>query len=80
VASNNRQEPKPPEQKSEFSDSTRNLLDALAKEREHENWLKSRRKERMEYARGWITWITAAWVLKGLLWESLATFVKDHFR
>lgn len=67
-------------QKAEFSDSTRQLLDELAKEKEHRDWLRGRRKERMEYIRGWITWITAAWVLKGLLWESFIGFVRDHFR
>jgi hypothetical protein len=67
-------------QKPDFSDSTRQLLDQLAKEKEHRDWLRAKRKERMEYVRGWITWITAAWVLKGLLWESFTGFMRDHFR
>ena len=68
------------DKKQEFSDSTKALLEALAKEKEHLNWLKGRRKERMEYIRGWITWITAAWVLKGLLWDAFIGLLKDHSR
>lgn len=52
----------------------------MAKEREHEEWLRNKRKARFESVRGWITWITAAWVLKGLLWDSFTEFVRDHWR
>jgi hypothetical protein len=44
------------------------------------DWLKARRKSRMEAIRGWITWITAAWVLKDLLWSSLAGVLKDLWK
>lgn len=64
----------------EFTDSTRQLLESLAKEREHQEWLREKRKQRFEYLRGWITWLTAAWALKGILWESFIGFVKDHWR
>jgi hypothetical protein len=60
----------------DFSDSTKQLLDQIAKEREYNNWLKARRKERFEYVRGWVTWITAVLVLKGLLWDSFIVFVR----
>lgn len=64
----------------EFSDSTRQLLEQLAKEKAHNDWLKAKRKGQFEYVRGWITWITAAWALKGLLWDSFTEFVKAHWR
>lgn len=67
---------KPPE----FSDSTRQLLEHIAKEKAHNDWLKEKRKARFEYVRGWITWITAAWALKGLLWDSFLDFVRTHLR
>lgn len=66
--------------KPDFTDSERARLQALADEREHLEWLKARRKTRMEAVRGWITWITAAWVLKDLLWKELAGFIRDHWK
>ena len=63
-----------------FSDSERQRLLDIAEEREHIKWLRDKRKARMEAIRGWITWITAAWVLKDLLWKDLASFVRDHLK
>jgi hypothetical protein len=68
----------PTKTKQEFSDSTKALLDELAKEKAHRDWLSKRRKARFESIRGWITWITAALVLKGMLWESIAGLWRDH--
>jgi len=62
-----------------FSDSERLRLLQIADERHHEEWLKARRKARMETIRGWITWVTAAWALKDLLWPELSRFIKDHW-
>ena len=72
--------PDKPQKPADFSDSTRKLLDELADEKSHRDWLARKRKERFEAVRGWVTWITAAWVLKGLLWESFAGFVRDHLK
>jgi hypothetical protein len=63
-----------------FSDSERARLLAIADEREHVEWLRGKRKARMEAVRGWITWITAAWVLKDLLWSAVAGLIKDHWK
>lgn len=64
----------------DFSDSDRARLRELAEEREHVAWLRARRKERMEAMRGWFTWITAAWALKDLLWETVVGLIRDHWR
>jgi hypothetical protein len=65
---------------SDFTESDRQRLQEIAQEREHLDWLKARRKARMESIRGWITWITAAWVLKDLLWSAAAGFIRDHLK
>jgi hypothetical protein len=64
----------------DFTESERARLQALSDEKHHEDWLRAKRKARMEAVRGWITWITAAWVLKDLLWTALARFIKDHLK
>lgn len=64
----------------EFSDSDRQRLQALSDEKHHIDWLKAKRKARMEAVRGWITWITAAWVLKDLLWSAAVGFIRDHWK
>ena len=64
----------------EFTESERGRLQAIAEEKHHEDWLRARRKSRMESIRGWITWITAAWVLKDLLWSSLVGWGKDLWK
>ena len=64
----------------DFSDSERDRLQAIAEEQSHLEWLRARRKSRMEAIRGWITWLTAAWVLKDLLWSSFGGMVRDLWR
>lgn len=66
--------------KQDFSDSERARLQAIAEEKHHEDWLKARRKSRMESIRGWVTWITAAWVLKDLLWRDLIGKLGDLWK
>ena len=66
--------------KPDFSDSERQRLLDIAQEHEHMRWLRARRKARIEAVRGWITWITAAWVLKDLLWSAAAGFIRDHLK
>ena len=66
--------------KPDFTDSERARLQALADEQAHLEWLKARRKSRIESVRGWITWLTAAWVLKDLLWRDLAGTLRDLWR
>ena len=63
-----------------FTDSERQRLLEIAEERDHIQWLRGKRKARMEAIRGWVTWITAAWVLKDLLWTAAAGFVRDHLK
>lgn len=63
-----------------FSDSERARLQALADEHAHLEWLRARRKTRMESIRGWITWLTAAWVLKDLLWRDFGVWVKELWK
>jgi hypothetical protein len=60
----------------DFSDSERARLQALAEEQSHMEWLKARRKSRIEAVRGWVTWITAAWMLKDLLWRDAGEWLK----
>ena len=69
-----------PTEKPEFSDSTRKLLDEIADEKHHQDWLRARRKRAVETIRGWVTWLTAIWVLKGLLWDSFTTLARDHLK
>lgn len=66
--------------KHDFTDSERDRLQALADEQAHIEWLKARRKSRMEAIRGWVTWLTAAWVLKDLLWRDFAGMLKDLWK
>lgn len=66
--------------KPDFSDSEADRLRKLADEQSHMEWLRQRRKTRMEAVRGWITWLTAAWVLKDLLWRDLAGVWRDLWR
>lgn len=63
-----------------FSESERQRLLEIAKEHDHQTWLKARRKARFESIRGWITWVTAAWVLKDLLWSAVTEFFRDHVK
>lgn len=67
---------KPPD----FTDSERQRLQEIADEREHMEWLRNRRKQRMESIRGWITWLTAAWALRDLLWRDLGGWLKDLWK
>ena len=70
----------PTEKKQEFSDSTRALLEMLAKEQQHREWQSKKRKARFEAVRGWITWLTAAWGLKVIIWDNIVLFWRDHLK
>ncbi len=66
--------------KPDFSDSEADRLRKIADEKGHMEWLREKRKARMDAIRGWVTWLTAAWVLKDLLWRDLGGWLKDHLK
>lgn len=58
----------PPNKRRDFTDSDRAQLEAFARERSHQDWLKARNAKRWEATRTVLAWIAAVGVAKGILW------------
>ncbi len=57
------------EQEPEFSDSTKQLLEEIAKEREHRKWL-------ADILKRWAQWIAAISLGVTVTWDALVRLVK----
>jgi hypothetical protein len=66
-----------------WSDSERETIDALLKDREFEQQLSTRRAKRWESIKAWAQWVTVVLAAGGVIWDkaSLAlAFVREHIR
>lgn len=70
-------------QKPSWTDSERDRLDALLKERDFDQAVRVRNNKRWDATKAWAQWITVVIAAGGVIWDKISQaldFVRAHIR